>query len=94
VPDGHLRHSRFVGLSEDKKPRKVLRELFQEPTNFPHDSIHLMIIFPPKTDIGNEAARYETPGSSPHVLFGYAQLASGVALERRRRGGAQKLKAI
>jgi bifunctional non-homologous end joining protein LigD len=26
TPDGHLRHSRFVGLREDKKARKVVRE--------------------------------------------------------------------
>jgi ATP-dependent DNA ligase len=26
TPDGHLRHSRFVGLRDDKKPHDVLRE--------------------------------------------------------------------
>jgi ATP-dependent DNA ligase len=26
TPDGHLRHSKFVGLREDKKARKVVRE--------------------------------------------------------------------
>jgi len=26
TPDGHLRHSRFVGLREDKDPREVVRE--------------------------------------------------------------------
>jgi ATP-dependent DNA ligase len=26
APDGHLRHSRYVGLREDKKPRGVTRE--------------------------------------------------------------------
>jgi bifunctional non-homologous end joining protein LigD len=26
TPDGHLRHSRFVGLREDKKAREVVRE--------------------------------------------------------------------
>jgi ATP-dependent DNA ligase len=26
TPDGHLRHSKFVGLREDKKARKVIRE--------------------------------------------------------------------
>jgi len=26
TPDGHLRHSKFVGLREDKDPREVLRE--------------------------------------------------------------------
>ena len=26
TPDNHLRHSRFVGLREDKKPREVIRE--------------------------------------------------------------------
>ena len=27
TPDGHLRHSKFVGLREDKDARKVLREI-------------------------------------------------------------------
>jgi ATP-dependent DNA ligase len=27
TPDGHLRHSRFVGLREDKDPRDVVREV-------------------------------------------------------------------
>jgi DNA ligase D-like protein (predicted ligase) len=27
TPDGHLRHSRFLGLREDKKPRDAVREL-------------------------------------------------------------------
>jgi DNA ligase D-like protein (predicted ligase) len=26
TPDGHLRHSKFVGLREDKEPREVMRE--------------------------------------------------------------------
>jgi bifunctional non-homologous end joining protein LigD len=26
TPDGHLRHARFMGLREDKKPREVVRE--------------------------------------------------------------------
>jgi ATP-dependent DNA ligase len=26
TPDGHLRHSKFVGLREDKAARKVVRE--------------------------------------------------------------------
>ena len=26
IPDGHLRHSKFVGLREDKKARDVVRE--------------------------------------------------------------------
>jgi len=26
TPDGHLRHSRFAGLREDKEARKVVRE--------------------------------------------------------------------
>jgi ATP-dependent DNA ligase len=26
TPDGHLRHSKFVGLREDKDPREVMRE--------------------------------------------------------------------
>jgi bifunctional non-homologous end joining protein LigD len=26
TPDGHLRHSRFGGLREDKDPRNVVRE--------------------------------------------------------------------
>jgi bifunctional non-homologous end joining protein LigD len=26
TPDGHLRHSKFVGLREDKDPRNVVRE--------------------------------------------------------------------
>jgi bifunctional non-homologous end joining protein LigD len=26
TPDGHLRHSKFVGMREDKKARKVVRE--------------------------------------------------------------------
>jgi ATP-dependent DNA ligase len=26
TPDGHLRHSRFVGLREDKQAREVVRE--------------------------------------------------------------------
>src|SRR5215813_14652058 len=26
TPDNHLRHSRFVGLREDKNPRDVIRE--------------------------------------------------------------------
>jgi ATP-dependent DNA ligase len=26
TPDGHLRHSKFVGLREDKNPREVVRE--------------------------------------------------------------------
>jgi len=26
TPDGHLRHSRFVGLRDDKDPREVVRE--------------------------------------------------------------------
>ena len=26
TPDGHLRHSRFVGLREDKNAREVVRE--------------------------------------------------------------------
>ena len=26
TPDGHLRHSKFVGLREDKEPREVVRE--------------------------------------------------------------------
>ena len=26
TPDGHLRHSKFVGLREDKKASKVVRE--------------------------------------------------------------------
>jgi bifunctional non-homologous end joining protein LigD len=26
TPDGHLRHSKFVGLREDKTPREVRRE--------------------------------------------------------------------
>jgi ATP-dependent DNA ligase len=26
TPDGHLRHSKFVGLREDKDPRAVTRE--------------------------------------------------------------------
>ena len=27
TPDGHLRHSKFVGLREDKDPKEVVREL-------------------------------------------------------------------
>jgi ATP-dependent DNA ligase len=27
TPDGHLRHSRFVGLRDDKDGRKVVREI-------------------------------------------------------------------
>ena len=27
TPDGHLRHSTFVGLREDKDPKEVVREL-------------------------------------------------------------------
>ena len=27
TPDNHLRHSRFVALREDKKPRDVVREV-------------------------------------------------------------------
>jgi ATP-dependent DNA ligase len=27
TPEGHLRHSRFVGLREDKKAKDVVREL-------------------------------------------------------------------
>jgi len=27
TPDGHLRHSKFVGLREDKAAREVLREV-------------------------------------------------------------------
>jgi ATP-dependent DNA ligase len=26
TPDGHLRHSKFVGLRDDKDPRQVVRE--------------------------------------------------------------------
>jgi bifunctional non-homologous end joining protein LigD len=26
TPDGHLRHSKFVGLRDDKDPRSVARE--------------------------------------------------------------------
>ena len=26
MPDGHLRHSSFVGLSDDKEPRQIVRE--------------------------------------------------------------------
>jgi bifunctional non-homologous end joining protein LigD len=26
TPDGHLRHSKFVGLRDDKEPREVVRE--------------------------------------------------------------------
>ena len=26
TPDGHLRHSRFIGLRDDKDPREVVRE--------------------------------------------------------------------
>jgi ATP-dependent DNA ligase len=26
TPDGHLRHSKFVGLTEDKRAREVVRE--------------------------------------------------------------------
>ena len=26
TPDGHLRHSRFMGLREDQKPEEVARE--------------------------------------------------------------------
>jgi bifunctional non-homologous end joining protein LigD len=26
TPDGHLRHSSFAGLREDKNPRRVVRE--------------------------------------------------------------------
>ena len=26
TPDGHLRHSKFIGLREDKDPRDVVRE--------------------------------------------------------------------
>jgi bifunctional non-homologous end joining protein LigD len=26
TPDGHLRHSKFIGLRDDKEPREVLRE--------------------------------------------------------------------
>jgi ATP-dependent DNA ligase len=26
TPDGHLRHSKFVGLGDDKDPRQVVRE--------------------------------------------------------------------
>ena len=26
TPDGHLRHSRFMGLREDHEPREVTRE--------------------------------------------------------------------
>jgi len=26
TPDGHLRHSKFVGLRDDKDPREVVRE--------------------------------------------------------------------
>jgi len=26
TPDGHLRHSRFAGLRDDKDPREVARE--------------------------------------------------------------------
>lgn len=26
TPENHLRHTRFVGLREDKQPRKVMRE--------------------------------------------------------------------
>lgn len=28
APDGHLRHSKFVGLKDDKEAREVLRERF------------------------------------------------------------------
>jgi ATP-dependent DNA ligase len=27
TPDGHLRHSKFVGLREDKRAREVVREI-------------------------------------------------------------------
>ena len=27
TPDGHLRHSKFVGLKEDKDAREVVREI-------------------------------------------------------------------
>ena len=27
TPDGHLRHSRFVGLREDTEAKKIMREL-------------------------------------------------------------------
>jgi len=30
TPDGHLRHAKFIGLRDDKDPRKVERE---NPTN-------------------------------------------------------------
>ena len=30
TPDGHLRHSKFVGLSEDKVEREVVRESHPE----------------------------------------------------------------
>jgi ATP-dependent DNA ligase len=26
MPEGHLRHSRFIGLREDKQPKDVVRE--------------------------------------------------------------------
>jgi ATP-dependent DNA ligase len=31
TPDGHLRHSKFIGVREDKDPRKVVRELGSGP---------------------------------------------------------------
>jgi bifunctional non-homologous end joining protein LigD len=27
TPDGHLRHSKFVGLREDKEAREIVREI-------------------------------------------------------------------
>jgi bifunctional non-homologous end joining protein LigD len=31
TPEGHLRHSRFMGLREDKKPKDVVREGGESP---------------------------------------------------------------
>ena len=33
TPDGHLRHSKFVGLREDKDPKAVIREALDRATS-------------------------------------------------------------
>jgi hypothetical protein len=71
-------HSKFVGLREHNEAREIT--VLGSRLAHPLDDIYLMIIFPQKPNNGSEASRYETPGSSAHVLFGYAQLASRMAL--------------